>query len=67
MVEKSCLKCNAVKVCSTWQGFRPWIGQVSTEHGNYSKMDETYKAIAEIVANVCYIYHGLDSSTKEES
>lgn len=65
MENKSCLNCNAVKVCSTWRLFRPAIGQVTTEHGNYSKMDETYNAIAEIVAGVCHIYHSSTGSANK--
>ncbi len=56
MIDRSCLECQSVKVCSTWKLFRNAIGQVSCEHGNYADRDELYKSIALLVADNCYIY-----------
>ena len=61
MVKRSCLTCKARKVCSSWHGMRKFIGQVTTEHGDYSKHKETYDEIASIIAKVCYIYYSQSS------
>ena len=64
MVRRSCFNCKARKVCSSWNGLRPFIGQVVTEHGNYSKMKETYDEVAGIIAKVCDIYQSSPTTTK---
>jgi len=65
MPKRTCLRCGARKVCSSWNGLRRFIGQVTTEHGDYSKNKETYDQIANIIAKVCHIFY--QSSTQKVS